>query len=221
MIGLRRAYRSSRNSPLAISWRTSRWVEAINRRSICLVCVDPNRRVSPCCTTRNSRVWAWSGSSLMASRNKVPPSAASISPVRACLVLDEPPDSWPNSSASINRSGIAEQFKAMMGAFRRELRACTARATNSLPVPDSPRTSTVESTAATLWICANNARIALLWPIMPSMGESKTLLRFVVGWRCSSSTRSTHATSSTAAKGRTRKSAAPRFIASTMQRGDA
>ena len=52
------------------------------------------------------------------------------------------PFSWPNNSLSISVSGSAAQLMAMNGPCRRGLRACTVRATSSLPVPLSPVIST-------------------------------------------------------------------------------
>ena len=49
-------------------------------------------------------------------------------------------------------SGIAAQLTEMSGALARRERLCRARATSSLPVPDSPWISTVESVGETLRI---------------------------------------------------------------------
>ena len=95
------------------------------------------------CNTRSRRAWASSGSSPISSRNRVPPSAASTSPARPALAPVKAPFSWPNSSDSIRVSGIAAQFTEISGALARFDRLCRARATSSLPVPDSPWISTV------------------------------------------------------------------------------
>ncbi len=64
-------------------------------------------------------------------------------------------------------SGMEAQFTAMIGASRRLLWSCTARATSSLPVPDSPRMSTVASVAATLRTRSKTSRIGGQLPTMP------------------------------------------------------
>jgi len=53
------------------------------------------------------------------------------------------PRSWPNSSDSSRSFGIAAVLSAMKGFDARALCRCRARATSSLPVPDSPVMSTV------------------------------------------------------------------------------
>ena len=53
------------------------------------------------------------------------------------------PFSWPNSSLSSSVSGIAAQLTATNGLSRRGPVTWMARATSSLPVPVSPRMSTV------------------------------------------------------------------------------
>src|SRR5690606_12062271 len=69
----------------------------------------------------------------------------------------EAPFSWPNSSDSIRVSGMAAQLTEISGARARRERLCKARATSSLPVPDSPWISTVESVGATLRILPNSS----------------------------------------------------------------
>ena len=59
------------------------------------------------------------------------------------------------------------QLTAMIGASWRLLWSCTARATSSLPVPDSPRMRTVASVAATLRTRSNTSRIAAQLPTIP------------------------------------------------------
>ncbi len=53
------------------------------------------------------------------------------------------PRSCPYSSDSISSAGTPTQFTAMKGPFAHGLCTWISRATISLPVPDSPRTSTV------------------------------------------------------------------------------
>ncbi|MCY1537371.1 hypothetical protein D9M68_728620 [compost metagenome] len=82
----------------------------------------------------------------------MPPSAASTRPARPAVAPVKAPFSWPKSSDSIRVSGIAAQFTEISGALARRERLCRARATSSLPVPDSPWIRTVESVGETLRI---------------------------------------------------------------------
>ncbi len=66
----------------------------------------------------------------------------SVAPVKA-------PFSWPKSSLSMRPLGSAAQLTLTSGRSLRGLRAWIARATSSLPVPVSPRISTVASVGAT------------------------------------------------------------------------
>jgi len=72
------------------------------------------------------------------SRKSVAPSASSNLPRFGCVAPVNAPRAWPKSSDSINSSGTAEQFNSTKGAAARRDRAWMARATSSLPVPDSP-----------------------------------------------------------------------------------
>ena len=72
---------------------------------------------------------------------------------------------WPNSSLSIRFSGRAPQLIATNGMSARRLWSCTARATSSLPVPVSPRISTVELVGATLAISCRTRCMARPSPI--------------------------------------------------------
>ncbi len=62
---------------------------------------------------------------------------------------------------------MAAQFTEIIGALARRERLCSARATSSLPVPDSPWISTVASVGATLRILLNRSCIGAQWPMMP------------------------------------------------------
>jgi hypothetical protein len=64
------------------------------------------------------------------------PAALRLAPVKA-------PRSWPKSSDSSRSRGIAAVLMAMKGLSARGLWRCRARATSSLPEPDSPVISTV------------------------------------------------------------------------------
>ena len=70
------------------------------------------------------------------------PGWVDVAPVKA-------PRSWPNSADSNKFSGRLEQSTATSGRCARSLASCTARATSSLPVPDSPSSSTVACDGAT------------------------------------------------------------------------
>ncbi|MNN49137.1 hypothetical protein D3C81_1636460 [compost metagenome] len=97
----------------------------------------------------------------------MPPSAASTRPARPALAPVNAPFSWPNSSDSIRLSGMAAQFTEIIGAFARFDRLCSARATSSLPVPDSPWINTLESVGATLRILLYRSCIGGQEPMMP------------------------------------------------------
>ncbi len=95
----------------------------------------------------------------ISSRKSVPPSASSKRPLRVATAPVNAPFSWPNSSLSSSSAGIAPQLTATKGRLRRGLASWIARATTSLPVPDSPRTSTLDSCAATCEIRRQTSRI--------------------------------------------------------------
>jgi hypothetical protein len=57
----------------------------------------------------------------ISSRNSVPPFAVSKRPFFMALASVNAPFSWPNSSASMSVSGIAEQLMATNGPFWRAL----------------------------------------------------------------------------------------------------
>ena len=80
---------------------------------------------------------------------------------------------WPNNSLSTSVAGTAAQFTATNGPVLRGLLLCKAWATSSLPVPLSPRISTVLSTGAARWILANTSRIG---PACPMIWSSPKLL---------------------------------------------
>src|ERR1022692_393048 len=74
----------------------------------------------------------------MSSRSRVPPLAASKSPIRAVLASVNAPRSWPNSSDSTSVSGRAAQFTLMNGWEPRGPRRCNHPASRLFPVPVSP-----------------------------------------------------------------------------------
>src|SRR5574343_1561750 len=90
----------------------------------------------------------------ISSRNRVPPSACSKRPRRIVCAPVKAPRSWPNSSDSSKSFGIAAVLIATKGPLPRGLCLCSARATNSLPAPDSP----VINTVTLLWLRRPMAR---------------------------------------------------------------
>ncbi|MNI84888.1 hypothetical protein D3C73_1418270 [compost metagenome] len=62
---------------------------------------------------------------------------------------------------------MAAQFTEIIGALARLERLCRARATSSLPVPDSPWIRTLESVGATLRILPYRSCIGGHEPMMP------------------------------------------------------
>ena len=79
----------------------------------------------------------------------MPVSASSNLPLRMVTASVKAPLSWPNSSLSSRCSESAAQLTEMKGASLRGLWLWIARATNSLPVPDSPVMSTELGVGAT------------------------------------------------------------------------
>ncbi len=79
----------------------------------------------------------------------MPPSASCQRPRLSVVAPVNAPRTWPNSSDSISSEGIAPQLTATKGLRARGLRMCMARATTSLPVPDSPVISTGRFVLAT------------------------------------------------------------------------
>jgi hypothetical protein len=73
----------------------------------------------------------------------VPPSARANTPGRAACAPVKAPLTWPNSSLSSTPAASALQLTATNGWPTRSLCQWIARATSSLPVPDSPVISTV------------------------------------------------------------------------------
>ena len=90
------------------------------------------------------------------------------------------PFSWPKSSLAMSSLGMAPVWTGTKGPWLRRLRLWRARATSSLPVPDSPTMSTGATVGATRSMRAKTSRIRAEPPTMPS----KTVGR---DGRCSSS----------------------------------
>ena len=76
------------------------------------------------------------------------------------------PFSWPNSSLSSSSAGMAAQLSLTNGLSLRWLFSKRLVATSSLPVPLSPRMSTVESVGATFMIRLSRPRMARLSPMI-------------------------------------------------------
>ena len=132
----------------------------------------PSGRTRRSSSTRSSVACSGGGSSPTSSRNSVPPWAITNRPS---------PPWWPKSSASSCAGAVVAQFTGTKGAAACGLSRCSAIAASSLPVPDSPVSSTVESTAATRCSAACRPLMTRLPPTRPSAG----------GVRCISSRRST------------------------------
>ena len=78
--------------------------------------------------------------------------AISARPILRLPAPVKAPFSWPNSSFSSSVSGMAAQLMATNGPLARSESWCSERAISSLPVPLSPRSSTVASVAAARWM---------------------------------------------------------------------
>jgi hypothetical protein len=85
-----------------------------------LGCSEPTRCTSPFSSARSSFVCTESGSSPTSSRNSVPPSAASKTPIFDSTAPVNAPRTWPNSSLSNSVSTTAEQLIVTNGLLRRE-----------------------------------------------------------------------------------------------------
>ena len=100
----------------------------------------------------------------ISSRNSVPPSACSKRPRRDACAPVKAPRSWPKSSDSSRSFGIAAVLIATNGPAARGEWRCSARATSSLPVPDSPVMSTVTFDCDSRPMARKTSCIAGAWP---------------------------------------------------------
>ena len=100
----------------------------------------------------------------ISSKNSVPPSACSKRPRRAFCAPVNAPRSCPNNSDSSRSFGIAAVLMATNGPPMRGLCRCSARATSSLPVPDSPVMRTVTFDCESRPMARNTSCIAGAWP---------------------------------------------------------
>src|SRR5437773_1558118 len=103
------------------------------------------------CSWRTRRSFAWSAgdTSPISSRKIVPPSASAKSPGASPIAPVKAPRTCPKSSLSSSVSVRPPQSTATNGRLRRGLFWWMARAISSLPVPLSPRMSTVLRPGAT------------------------------------------------------------------------
>ncbi len=128
----------------------------------------PRGRISRSCNTRNSFACSDGDSSAISSRKMVPPWASTKMPGRSAWASVKAPRLWPNSSLSSSASGMAAQLTATNGRSRRGLFQWIDFATSSLPVPDSPVTSTDAAEPASRRISANTSCMADDLPMMLS-----------------------------------------------------
>ena len=147
----RRKKRSSRNCFAATASLRSRLVAATTRTSTLRVCTPPTRSNCFSWTRRRILPCRSRGRSPISSRNSVPWWAISALPTLRPVAPVNAPFSWPKSSFSSRASGMAAQLMATKGPLARAESWWSERAISSLPVPLSPRRSTVASVAAARW----------------------------------------------------------------------
>ena len=104
--------------------------------------LPPTGSTSPSCKARSSLTCAFGGSSPISSRNSVPPCASTNLPACFSVAPVNAPFSCPNRIDSTRFSGSAPQLTVTKARPRRSDVPWTARATNSLPTPDSPSSRT-------------------------------------------------------------------------------
>ncbi len=124
--------------------------------------MPPSRENSPSCRTWSSLACSGRLMSPISSRNIVPWLANSNLPGFCWIAPVKAPRSKPNSSDSSSSVGSAAQFTLTNGLSRRGEARVNARATSSLPVPLSPRMSTVTSVSATRLIRSRTSPICSL-----------------------------------------------------------
>ena len=95
----------------------------------------PNLSISFSCRTRRSFAHSPASISPISSRNRVPPLASSIFPIRRPAEPENAPFSEPNSSASSRFSGMAAQLTGTNFWFLRPPMKWIRRATTSFPFP--------------------------------------------------------------------------------------
>jgi hypothetical protein len=190
-------------------------VAATTRTSTATLRALPTGRTSPSCSTRSSLTCSASGMSPISSRKIVPPSAAWNSPLCACTAPVNAPRACPNSSDSSSGSGIAPQFTATNARSRRGLARWIARASSSLPVPDSPKMRTLASESATRLAWRSRSSIVGLRVMMPARHSAADSS---LAWGRSPASFSADATSCSSSwlsKGLVRNPNTPRCVADT------
>ncbi len=116
--------------------------------------------------TRSNLVWMVLLISAISSKNRVPWCASSNRPALFSTAPVKAPFSWPNSSLSSRFSDRLPQNTGIKSLSRREEWKCSARATNSLPVPLSPSIKTDAVESATSRTISNIFKIGVLFPII-------------------------------------------------------
>ena len=172
--------------------------------------------ISPAWRARSTLAWAERLMSPISSRNRVPPWATSNWPRRRAAAPEKLPFSWPNSSDSMRLRGDGGAVHLDEGGLG-PLGLPVQAAMSSLPVPDSPRTSTRPLVGATLAI---SSRSRCMEALSPSISSSKRRSRAERAWTFSSRVRLeraffTETSTRSRSTGFPKKSLAPRFMAST------
>ena len=183
----------------------SRFEAAITRTSHSISPLPPTRVNRRSCSTRSRVACNGMGIDAISSRKRVPRSASSKRPSRRRWAPVKDPFSWPKSSLSMSVSGMAAQLTATKGRSALRLERWRVRATSSLPVPDSPTTSTVASVPPTFSIVRYRALIGRERPInSPKPSPSRTASRssrFSLSKRRVRSTRCTASSRASRSKG--------------------
>ncbi len=189
---------------------------AITRTSTFIVLVPPTRCISCSWSARRTFACVERLMSAISSRNIVPPCASSNLPFLCAVAPVKEPFSCPKSSDSIKSSGMAAQFIVTNGPDERSEYLCIALATNSFPVPFSPKISTRPFVGPARKICSLRSMILGEFPIIehrPSNFSFK--LRFSSSRRDFSSAFFTERESLSSDRGFSIKSYAPSFTAFT------
>ncbi len=132
----------------------------MTRTSTSCVSVEPTGRTVFSCSTRSSFTCSAGGMSPISSSSSVPRLAVRNSPLWSRVAPVKEPLTCPNSSDSSSCSGIALQLIPTNAWSRRGLDLWMARASSSLPVPDSPKMKTLASLSATSRAFASTSSIA-------------------------------------------------------------
>ena len=133
----------------------------------------PTGLTQPSSTARSSRAWTPRGSAATSSMNRVPPRACRKAPARSLWAPVKAPRRWPNSSEPDSSSESVAPLSATNGPATRGLAQWTARATSSLPEPDSPSSSTGARSAAIRRTSRLSCCMAGDRPTMPGNGSKR------------------------------------------------